>query len=121
MKIPLTLKRIIEAKVRPRPRKETEELVDRACGKVIKAHKLTAKVARMRKLRDELLRLQDDLSVVGVYVYQDRIDTCNAEAFRAAGGVFPPAGGPAAVINQLAAATPEEGRAILKNYGINWS
>ena len=123
MKVSLTLKKIIKAKVRPRPVEEGIRLINDACTKVVRAHRMTAKVARMRKLREELSKLQDELSAVGVHVvYPAGCAVVSAsEKFLAAGGVYPPAGGPDAVINQLAAATPREGRAILKSHGIDWS
>ena len=121
MKVSLTLKKIIEAKVQPRSYVETKPLIDRACMEVVKAHKMTAKVARLRKLRKEVTELQNELHEVGVQVETNYLCVGMSGLFRAAGGVYPSEGGSAAVISQLAAATPEEGRAILKSHGIDWS
>lgn len=121
MKVSLTLKKIIEAKVPPRSYVETKPLIDRACMEVVKAHKMTAKVARLRKLRKEAMLLQNELHEVGVQVEHNYLCIGVPYMFRAAGGVTPSASGPAEVINQLAAVTPKEGRAILKSHGIDWS
>lgn len=121
MKVSLTLKKIIEAKVPPRSYVETKPLIDRACMEVVKAHKMTAKVARLRKLRKEVMLLQNKLHAIGVQVEHNYLCVGMPGLFRVAGGVIPSEGGAAAVLNQLAAATPKEGRAILKNHGIDWS
>ena len=121
MKVSLTLKKIIEAKVPPRSYVETKPLIDRACMEVVKAHKMTAKVTRLRKLREEDRMLRNELHAIGVQVEHNYFCIGMPGLFRAAGGVIPSEGGAADVISQLAAATPEEGRAILKSHGIEWS
>ncbi len=121
MKVSLTLKKIIETKVPPRSYVETKPLIDRACMDVVKAHKMTAKVVRLRKLRKEVTGLQNELHAIGVQVEHNYLCVGIPFLFRVAGGVMPSSSGPAEVINKLAAATPEEGRAILKSHGIDWS
>lgn len=115
MKIPPILKGLLTKAV-----PYTEPKID--LQRVLKAHKMTAKVARLKKLYAEVKKLRDELRGIGVCMYSDgTVSVSDRCTFKAAGGVIPPSHGIHDVLRELAGATPAEGKKILAKYNIDWS
>ena len=75
------------------------------------------------KARDKVNQLAEDFEKVGLNPWNPEIQIQNTELFVKAGGELPTTAiikDADTIIAKLAAATPEEGAAIIKELGINW-